>query len=66
MADEVMQQSAGADKAGGNANLIVKREAKALKGETHERWGLKKASKDGKSEATERVAKPWGWGLLRA
>jgi hypothetical protein len=36
----------------------LKGRLKALQGETHERWELKKASKGGKTKAIERVAKP--------
>jgi hypothetical protein len=65
MADEVMQKSAGAKKSGGNADLTTEKDAKALQGKTHECWRLKKASKDGKTQAAERVAKPWGRDLCR-
>lgn len=39
---------------------------KALKGEAHERWRLKDASKDRRVHAVERVAKPYGRNLLGA
>lgn len=41
VADEVMQKSAGANRNDGNVVSTTKREVKALKSETHERWGLK-------------------------
>jgi hypothetical protein len=40
-----MQGSAGAEKALGNQGRITGEEWKALKGEAHERWMLKDASK---------------------
>jgi hypothetical protein len=58
MADEVMWKSAGAKRSSGNTISTTEREAKALKGETHERWELKEASKGGETRAVERVAKP--------
>jgi len=58
MADEVMYESARANRDDGNVVSTTEREVKALKGETHERWELKEASKDEETEAAARVAKP--------
>jgi hypothetical protein len=58
MADEVMWKSARAKRSSGNTISTTEGEAKALKGETHERWELKEASKDGETKTAERVAKP--------
>jgi hypothetical protein len=58
MAEEVMWKSARAKRSSGNTISTTEREAKALKGETHERWGLKEAPQDGETKAAERVAKP--------
>jgi len=41
MADEVMRKSARANRDDGNVVSTTRREVKALKGETHERWELK-------------------------
>jgi hypothetical protein len=54
-----MQGSARAERVFGNGNPITGEEWKALKGETHERWTLKEASKVRRADAAERVAKPW-------
>jgi hypothetical protein len=54
-----MQGSAGAERVSGNGNPIIGEESKALKGEAHERWTLKEASKVRRTKAAERVAKPW-------
>jgi hypothetical protein len=40
-----MQGSARAEEVFGNENSITEKELKALKGDTHERWKLKEASK---------------------
>jgi hypothetical protein len=53
-----MQGSAGAERVSGNGNPITGGESKALKGETHERWTLKEASKVRGAHSAERVAKP--------
>jgi hypothetical protein len=58
VADEVMQKSARANRGDGNVVSTTEGEVKALKGETHERWGLKEASKGGETESAGRVAKP--------
>lgn len=58
VADEVMRKSARAKRDMGNPVSTTEEEDKALKGETHERWALKKASEDGETESIERVAKP--------
>lgn len=58
VADEVMQKSARAKGNAGNVISTTEREDKALKGETHERWELKEASKGGETKSAERVAKP--------
>jgi hypothetical protein len=58
MADEVMCESARAERNMGNPVSTTKKEDKALKGETHERWALKKVPKDGETETIKRVAKP--------
>ncbi|HLG18539.1 MAG TPA: hypothetical protein VI895_01830 [Bdellovibrionota bacterium] len=65
MADEVMQKSARANRDDGNVVSTTKRGVKALKGETHERWELKEASKDGETKSAVRVAKPCERGFLR-
>jgi hypothetical protein len=53
-----MQGSARAERVFGNGNPIAGEEWKALKGETHERWTLKEASKVRRTDVAERVAKP--------
>jgi hypothetical protein len=53
-----MQESARAERIFGNGNPIAGEEWKALKGETHERWTLKEASKVRRTYIAERVAKP--------
>lgn len=54
-----MQESARAERVFGNENPITGEEWKALKGEAHERWKLKEASKVRRTDVAERVAKPW-------
>jgi hypothetical protein len=54
-----MQGSAGAERVFRNGSPITGKEWKALKGEAHECWKLKEASKVRRTKAAERVAKPW-------
>jgi hypothetical protein len=65
MADEVMHESARAHRDDGNVVSTTEREVKALKGETHERWELKEASKGDETKSAVRVAKPRERGFLR-